>query len=707
MNITTPAGLHVEAKTTPVDYDQGLDFLISRLDAKKGAILSSGTEYPGRYSRWDIGFTDPALEIIATHDLVMLHDMRGGGSGLLHYAHKLLGGHPHIESAVIKGDTLEIKISKGDVIFTEETRGQQPSCMSVIRAFLDDLKECQDRFLGLYGAFGYDLLFAFDPVPLHHKRENSDKLFHLFLPDRLYTIDRRKELAFCHEYKFSFAEYVSKPLPLYQQSVLDPIFEKKDTEITCSCDDQTYKNMVKAAQDEMACGNIFEVVLSRTFKRSYAGGVAALYKRLIAHNPSPYQFMIQMGDEQLVGTSPEMFVRIENRRVESCPISGTIRRTGDPMKDADALKELLNSEKDEVELTMCTDVDRNDKARICKPGSIRILARRAIETYASLYHTVDHVEGILRDDVSPLDAFLSHMWAVTLTGAPKKIAAQFIEHREDSKRGWYGGAIGAFLFCGTVNTGITIRTVHIKNKVASYRAGATLVYDSNPQDEAEETRTKAQNFFSIFNAEKPEHNNHTRANTGQEKKVILIDNEDSFVHMLADYIRQTGAQAKTYRHTVPLEVMIAEKPDLVVHSPGPARPVDFNVPDKIRTLAALSIPQFGVCLGLQGMVEAFGGSLKTLNIPRQGKPWILTHSGQSFMTGISPFCRVAAYHALYANENDFPDAFDIIARNENGTIMAIAHKSQKLYAVQFHPESLMSLRDNTGLKIIENIMAMI
>ncbi|MCA9580023.1 MAG: chorismate-binding protein, partial [Myxococcales bacterium] len=182
---------------------------------------------------------------------------------------------------------------------------------------------------------------------------------------------------------------------------------------------------------------------------------SALFDAMRAVNPSPYEFLIQMGEDALVGASPEMFVRVEGRRVESCPIAGTVRRGADPMEDEARIRSLLNSAKDEAELTMCTDVDRNDKARICEPGSVRLLSRRLIERYAGLFHTVDHVDGQLRPEFDGIDAFLSHMWAVTLTGAPKRSACTMIEAMEATPREWYGGAIGGLLFNGGVNTGIT------------------------------------------------------------------------------------------------------------------------------------------------------------------------------------------------------------------------------------------------------------
>ena len=152
---------------------------------------------------------------------------------------------------------------------------------------------------------------------------------------------------------------------------------------------------------------------------------------------------------------------------------------------------------------MCTDVDRNDKSRVCVPGSVRVLGRRLIESYAGVFHTVDHVEGILPPGFDALDAFLSHMWAVTVIGAPKKAAAQAIENLENDARGWYGGAVGMVSLDGDINTGILIRTVHLRDGVARYPVGATLLYDSEPALEEQETRLKATGFFRSLSRQEP------------------------------------------------------------------------------------------------------------------------------------------------------------------------------------------------------------
>ena len=170
-------------------------------------------------------------------------------------------------------------------------------------------------------------------------------------------------------------------------------------------------------------------------------------RRLKAINPSPYSFFINLGEgEYLIGASPEMFVRVNGRRVETCPISGTIKRGDDAISDSEQILKLLNSKKDESELTMCSDVDRNDKSRVCEPGSVRVIGRRQIEMYSRLIHTVDHIEGRLREGMDAFDAFLTHAWAVTVTGAPKLWAMRFIEKQreEPARLVWRRDRHGAF-----------------------------------------------------------------------------------------------------------------------------------------------------------------------------------------------------------------------------------------------------------------------
>jgi anthranilate synthase len=402
-----------------------------------------------------------------------------------------------------------------------------------------------------------------------------------------------------------------------------------------------------------------------------------------------------------------MYVRVDGDRVETCPISGTIARGGDPIGDAAQILRLLNSSKDESELTMCTDVDRNDKSRICKPGSVRVIGRRQIEMYSRLIHTVDHVEGHLREEFDALDAFLAHTWAVTVTGAPKTWAMQFIEDHEQSPRAWYGGAIGLIGFDGNMNTGLTLRTIRVKDGVAQVRVGATLLYDSDPDEEERETHIKAAAFIDAIRRPRGVSSEPSAdaVHPGQGKRILLVDHQDSFVHTLANYLRQTGAEVVTLRAGFPPEELDALHPDLVVLSPGPGTPSDFDVSGTLSAAITRNLPVFGVCLGLQGMVEHFGGELDVLSYPMHGKASRIRLLGGRIFAGLPGEFTAARYHSLFAVREKLPATLKVTAESDDGVIMALEHASLPLAAVQFHPESILTLGDDIGLRLIRNIVA--
>ena len=197
---------------------------------------------------------------------------------------------------------------------------------------------------------------------------------------------------------------------------------------------------------------------------------------------------------------------------------------------------------------------------------------------------------------------------------------------------------------------------------------------------------------------------HETKHVGDGVHLLLVDNDDCFIHTLANYARQTGAKVSTYRSNVALEVIDSEKPDIVLISPGPARPADFGVPKLVTEVAKRGIPVFGVCLGLQGIVEAFGGTLDVLEYPMHGKGSEITHHGLGVFHNLpSPF-RVGRYHSLYANRDSFPACLEITAESEDGVIMGVRHRELPIEAVQFHPESILTLERDCGLRLMENMI---
>jgi anthranilate synthase len=298
------------------------------------------------------------------------------------------------------------------------------------------------------------------------------------------------------------------------------------------------------------------------------------------------------------------------------------------------------------------------------------------------------------------------MWAVTVIGAPKKAAAQAIENLEKDARGWYGGAVGMLSMNGDINTGILIRTIHLRDGIARYGVGATLLYDSVPALEEEETRMKATGFFRCLGGiTSGSSAAAAQSKAGQGTKLLLVDNDDCFIHTLSNYARQTGAEVVTYRAGIPHELIAKISPHLILISPGPRRPSDFGVPDLVKFAAQAGIPVFGVCLGLQGIVEAFGGELGVLDYPMHGKPSVVIHRNQGVFEGLPERFKVGRYHSLFARKETFPACLEVTAESEDGVIMGVRHRELPIEAVQFHPESILTLDGNCGLRLMENVVA--
>jgi len=707
-SFTTKGGIGVTRATREADYLTAINTWMGRLDSERGAVFSSNYEYPGRYSRWDTATVNPPVVLTSRGDAVRIEALNARGNVLLPAIADALEGHEALAGFDRGNGRIDLTVRKPEGRFDEEQRSRQPSVFSVIRCLVD-LFACDDEHLGLFGAFGYDVAYQFEPIERKLERPNDQRDIVLYLPDEVVVVDHHSRRATIFSYEFQVGNAVTFGVPR----------DGEKTEFVATTQDPKrgdhvpgeYAKMVDKAVEYFRRGDLFEVVPGQVFYERPRSTPAAINKRLQAINPSPYSFMINLGDsEYLVGASPEMYVRVSGgKRVETCPISGTIRRGKDAIEDELQIRKLLNSVKDEAELTMCSDVDRNDKSRVCIPGSVRVIGRRQIEMYSRLIHTVDHIEGFLREDMDALDAFLSHTWAVTVTGAPKRWAMEFIENHEKSPRAWYGGAIGMVGFNGDLNTGLTLRTIRIKDGVAQVRAGATLLYDSDPDEEERETELKASAMIAAIReagTTQPDADKEAVHRPGAGKRILLVDHEDSFVHTLANYFRQTGAEVSTVRSPVEQADLDAAKPDLVVLSPGPGRPSDFDCARTIALARENNLPIFGVCLGLQALAESFGARLGQLETPMHGKPSSIRVEGDSLVfKGFGARATVGRYHSLYAETATLPDEIRVTALSDDGIVMGIEHTAEKIAAVQFHPESIMTLGDNAGMRMIENVVA--
>jgi anthranilate synthase len=723
----TPCGVQIERTSellesheldVQVEHGQGwgtpaLRALAESLDQQRGLLLTSTFEYPGRYRRRALGFVAPPLVLESRGHSFRLVALNPRGAILLSALAPTLSRHPHFALEKQDDHALTGTVYRGDLALSEEERTTQPSVLSVVRALKEALGDTRDSLLGLYGAFGYDLLFQLETMRATQQRtDDGTRELVLYLPDELLVRDEASGQTVRHRYEFAIDGRSTHGLARTGQRAA---YEGDPTRRpTGDHAEGEFESNVEQAKAAFRRGDLFEVTLSQTYCRPYLGAPSALFATLTEQNPAPYGFLANLGGgELLVGASPEMYVRVSGRTVETCPIAGTIARGTDALGDAAQIRTLLTSDKDEAELTMCTDVDRNDKARICEPGSVQVIGRRQVELYSRLIHTVDHVRGTLREGYDAIDALLTHMWAVTVTGAPKLDAVQFIEDHERTPRAYYGAAVGGLHFDGSLDTGLTLRTVHLCDGAAYVRAGATLLYDSDPAAERRECELKASAVLLAL-----EHESARRAPvrthgvtsscraTAEPLRVLLIDHRDSFVHTLADYFRQANCQVTTLRHGFDESVYDRLDPQLAVLSPGPKRPDDFGLRETLTALARRGVPVFGVCLGLQAMVEYAGGELVLLSVPVHGKPSELKIvRDHPLFLGLEERFLVGRYHSLSARSDRLPACLEVLAisRDDNCT-MAIAHRTLPFCAVQFHPESILSASGQRGLALIQNVV---
>jgi len=248
---------------------------------------------------------------------------------------------------------------------------------------------------------------------------------------------------------------------------------------------------VSRAREYILAGDVFQVVLSRRWRKMPRCTAAEIYRMLRLTNPSPYMFLLDTGQARILGSSPEMLVRVTGDTVATCPIAGTRRRGGDQTEDRRLEEELRADPKERAEHVMLVDLGRNDIGRVSAPGSVRVVRDMEVERYSHVMHLVSEVEGRLRDDLDAWDALLACFPAGTLSGAPKVRAMEIIDELEEVRRGVYGGAVGYRNLDGDLDSCIAIRTLVERGGTVQIQAGAGIVYDSVPENELAECAAKA------------------------------------------------------------------------------------------------------------------------------------------------------------------------------------------------------------------------
>ena len=606
--------------------------LRARSTTRRGVLFSSSFEFPGRYTRWDMGFVDPPLVLTARgralHGRGAQRARPGAAPG--RSPRSIGGARRGSASAHTGADRIDGR-DRARAASAFPGGAAQPAAVGLlgIARARRTVRQPEDEHLGLLRRVR---LRPRLPV----RADARCRLPRARRPARPRALSARRDPD-----RRSHAAAVGDPsLRIRGRRPLDRRAAARDPAGALSSPTPARRCRRKAttarANTPRWCGGRRRPSSAAICSRSSAASCsrraaptrrASSSSRLRRANPAPYGALINLGEgEFLVSASPEMYVRVEGRRIETCPICGTIARGRDALEDAERIRELLNSTKDESELTMCTDVDRNDKSRVCVPGSVKVIGRRQIEMYSRLIHTVDHVEGELRARIRRARRVSQPRLGGDRDRRAETVGDPLYRSRRSARRGAGTAARSAALtFDGNMNTGLTLRTMRMKDGRRRDPRRRDPALRQRPRGrggrDAGSRRRRCSRRSAATRAAAAGRPRRVRRRRGG-RKVLLIDHEDSFVHTLAGYIRTTGAEVATLRHDFArarIARRAAARSGRAVAGAGPARRFR-DAPRRSTCCSKRNIPVFGVCLGLQGIVEYFGGALGVLDVPMHGKP---------------------------------------------------------------------------------------
>jgi anthranilate synthase component I len=380
---------------------------------------------------------------------------------------------------------VEITNTKTGDRFTQTTKDP----LQLIEKILKDnaVSDNQLRFVGgAVGYISYDAVRYWEKLP---EKASAD----LGFPDLEMGIFD-DGFIFNHLQKQIFYYYREEDRLCEVEGLLSQPVESEElvyTQPKVNTKKESFEKAVEKAKEYIIAGDIFQVVLSKRYQLEIEGSLIPFYQALRSINPSPYMYFYKSCDRQIVGSSPEMLVRVENRIVETFPIAGTKPISDDPVENSKLACELLADPKECAEHVMLVDLARNDVGKISKYGSVHVVEFMKVHKYSHVQHIVSHVVGELKDDLQSYDALRAVFPAGTVSGAPKVRAMEIIDELEPTKRGPYAGAVGYFSYNDNADFAITIRTLCADKKQAYIQAGAGIVADSIPEREWYETDHKA------------------------------------------------------------------------------------------------------------------------------------------------------------------------------------------------------------------------
>ncbi|MBI3812833.1 MAG: anthranilate synthase component I [Nitrospirae bacterium] len=441
-----------------------------------------------------------------------------GGEKWARYS--FLGSRP---SLVIRGTNEELQLIRGTQTDRIKVKTDPLETLKTIMADYRPVEvEGLPRFFGgAVGYLGYDLIRSIERLPDHHRGRLDLPLIHLMVTDTLLIFDavsqKIKVVSNAHlagrgsggpdGARRAYREAIGKIEAIIAR-LKDPIRRQKKSpvsggknpalKVVSNMTRPEFETIVRRSKDYIRSGDIFQVVLSQRFETAMRSRPLDVYRALRVINPSPYMYYLKFDGLELVGSSPEVLVRCEDRKIELRPIAGTRPRGRTDEEDRELERELLSDQKECAEHIMLVDLGRNDVGRVSETGQVRVETLMAVERYSHVMHLVSQIEGRLPKNRDVYDVMRAAFPAGTVSGSPKIRAMEIIEELEPTGRGPYAGAVGYFSFSGNMDTCINIRTIVMKDGRAYIQAGAGIVADSDPGREYQETVNKAKAMLAAI-----------------------------------------------------------------------------------------------------------------------------------------------------------------------------------------------------------------
>ncbi len=509
-----------------IDIGDPLDFFAKLTDygRSRNCCLMESREYLAGTGALSFGTARPALYVTGTGSDFTIKALTRTGQRMLAYLAADKKRFSFCASLQVGAEAITGHIRRTAGTVDEQSRLRSTNQMDVLRAVAFSFQLASQPFrvtCGLLGALSYDFVDQFEKLPTSRQDVLGNPDYELYFADNIFLMD--------HEHNQGYVVVNCVITDANRQAVIDeardmfdyyfnmarfhpPKAKRHEAPLPPAATDTVqaeHEDMVRTAKQHILDGDIFQVVLSRTLIEPCPDEPLDVYKRLRKLNPSPYMFYLNMSQGVLMGSSPELNLRVSGtgpRHVEIRPIAGTKPRGRidgkiDPDTDFRYEAELKLDRKELAEHMMLVDLARNDIARVAVPGSRVVTELLTVEKYESVQHLVSNVKGTLRSDFDALNAYLATMNMGTLTGAPKIEAMKIIRRLEKNKRGYYGGAVMYLTVDGQFDSCITIRSMQVRDHLAYIRAGGGIVHDSVPKTEFEETEHKARSCLRAIRGE--------------------------------------------------------------------------------------------------------------------------------------------------------------------------------------------------------------